>query len=117
MAIEIVCACGKTYRVKDEYAGKTLKCPACHAQISVPETGAGEAGWDPAFNRDKFLLRQKAIAISEKYYVWDEQGDKILFVLRPAHPHSRTGGTSGPSVRPICPCIPELSSAPLGSSD
>lgn len=38
-----------------------------------------------AFNRDKFLLRQKVMSISSKYYVWDEQGRSILFVERPAH--------------------------------
>lgn len=40
---------------------------------------------DPAFDRDKFLLRQKHLAISEKYDVWDEEGNPILFVERPAH--------------------------------
>lgn len=40
---------------------------------------------DPAFDRDKFLLRQKHLAISEKYYVWDEQQNNILYIERPAH--------------------------------
>jgi len=40
---------------------------------------------DPVFNRDKFLLRQKAIAISAKYFVWDERGQTIMFIVRPAH--------------------------------
>lgn len=40
---------------------------------------------NPAFNRDKFLLRQKLLSIGEKYYVWDEQGQVILFMERPAH--------------------------------
>jgi uncharacterized protein YxjI len=37
------------------------------------------------FDRDKFLLRQKKIAINAKYAVWDESGRPILFVERPAH--------------------------------
>ena len=37
------------------------------------------------FDRDQFLLRQKHFSISEKYYVWDERGEPLLFVERPAH--------------------------------
>jgi len=40
---------------------------------------------DPAFDRDTFLLRQQMLKISEKYDVCDEQGNKIVFVERPAH--------------------------------
>jgi uncharacterized protein YxjI len=39
---------------------------------------------NPLFNRDKFLLRQKALAIKEKYYVTDDQGMPLMFVERPA---------------------------------
>jgi len=39
---------------------------------------------DPVFDRDKFLLRQKALAIKEKYYVTDDQGSPLMFVERPA---------------------------------
>jgi uncharacterized protein YxjI len=42
-------------------------------------------GGDPAFDRDIFLLRQQMLKISEKYDVGDEQGNKIIFVERPAH--------------------------------
>jgi uncharacterized protein YxjI len=42
-------------------------------------------GVDPVFLRSKFLLRQKHLAISEKYYVWDEGGEDILYIERPAH--------------------------------
>lgn len=40
---------------------------------------------DPVFLRSKFLLRQKHLSISEKYYVWDDAGEEILFIERPAH--------------------------------
>lgn len=40
---------------------------------------------DPAFDRDKFLLRQKHLSLSEKYYVWDETEQVILFIQRPSH--------------------------------
>lgn len=40
---------------------------------------------DPVFNRDKFLLRQKVLTLSEKYDVCDEDGQAILFIERPMH--------------------------------
>jgi uncharacterized protein YxjI len=40
---------------------------------------------DPAFDRDRFLLRQKVMTIHEKYTVWDEEGQAIVFVERPGH--------------------------------
>ena len=39
----------------------------------------------PAFDRDRFLLRQKLMTFSEKYVVWDDQQRPILFIERPAH--------------------------------
>ena len=86
MPISVTCKCGASYTLGDEFAGLTAPCPVCKAQIQVP-TGAVISGSpnDPAFNRDKFLLRQKFVAISEKYYVWDEEGKTILFVERPRH--------------------------------
>lgn len=47
--------------------------------------GASPAAPDPAFDRTRFLLRQKALTVHEKYDVWDEGGRPILFVERPAH--------------------------------
>ncbi len=55
---------------------------------------AGGASLDPAFDRDRFLLRQKALSLHEKYLVWDEQGQPILFVERPAH-HLKALGAAG----------------------
>jgi uncharacterized protein YxjI len=43
------------------------------------------AALDPAFDRTRFLLRQKALTVHERYVVWDESGQPILFVERPAH--------------------------------
>ncbi len=49
------------------------------------EEAADRPELDLVFMRKKFLLRQKHLAISEKYYVWDEGGKVILFIQRPAH--------------------------------
>lgn len=86
--IEVHCDCGATYALKDELQGKKVKCPDCGA-VSVAGAGAGapdfDEGLDRAFRRDKFLLRQKHLALGEKYFVWDEAGGTLLFVERPAH--------------------------------
>jgi hypothetical protein len=39
---------------------------------------------DAVFGRDVFLMRQK-VAIDERYTVTDEQGQPLLYILRPAH--------------------------------
>jgi len=45
---------------------------------------SGPRKTDSVFDRDKFLLRQKALAIKEKYYVTDAAGQPLVFVERPA---------------------------------
>jgi uncharacterized protein YxjI len=102
MAISVACSsCGFKYSLKDEFAGKMVRCAKCEEVIQVGHppvaaaplaTGqaAGMAGasgvrGDPVFDRDRFLLRQKHLSISEKYVVSDDQGRAILFVLRPSH--------------------------------
>jgi uncharacterized protein YxjI len=57
--------------------------PALEKPSSAPPP-ASNSETDPVFDRDKFLLRQKAIAIKEKYYVTDEAGSALMFVERPA---------------------------------
>jgi uncharacterized protein YxjI len=84
MTITVNCRCGAQYNLKDEYSGKTVKCKQCNTTIAVPHLTI-ESQSDPAFDRDKFLLRQKHFAISAKYDVWNEQGNPILFIERPAH--------------------------------
>lgn len=87
MPVAATCPCGASFTLKDEFAGRTVQCTQCGQAIRV----AGTAGPPPflpgggVFDRDQFLLRQKHFSISEKYYVWDEQGNVILFVERPAH--------------------------------
>jgi uncharacterized protein YxjI len=84
MSILATCTCGQSYDLKDEYAGALMQCPTCgnQFQASGPPT---LRGGDPAFSQDKYLLRQKHLSISQKYFVWDERGENLLFVLRPAH--------------------------------
>ncbi len=41
MPIQIKCQCGKALAVKDEFAGKAVKCPACGNGIRVPAPSGG----------------------------------------------------------------------------
>jgi uncharacterized protein YxjI len=70
-----------------------MRCPNCNSTLVVGQPAqAGASAAEPGgtvpgggvFDRDKFLLRQQHLAINEKYYVNDEQGNAILYVERPA---------------------------------
>ena len=98
MPITLTCTgCGKSFRLRDEMAGRKVRCPECEAIQVVParrSRGSHRSSCDsdsaagqlhPAFDRDRFLLRQKLMTISEKYVVWDDEQRPILFIERPAH--------------------------------
>jgi hypothetical protein len=40
MPIGVSCTCGKSFHVKDELAGKKIKCPVCQAVVEVPAASA-----------------------------------------------------------------------------
>lgn len=86
MPVQYQCACGGSYSLRDEFAGRMVECPRCGASGQAPAVGAPltpESQADPVFDRDVFLLKQKALALNEKYYVADESGQKIAFIERP----------------------------------
>ena len=89
MAVRVLCQCGTSYELKDEFAGRLVQCPQCGRENRAPALSVSPApmttAGDPVFDRDVFLLRQQFLKISEKYDVCDEQGNKIVFVERPAH--------------------------------
>jgi DNA-directed RNA polymerase subunit RPC12/RpoP len=37
VTIEVACDCGRTFKVRDELAGRTGRCPDCDARIRIPE--------------------------------------------------------------------------------
>jgi uncharacterized protein YxjI len=51
----------------------------------APQQRSVDGSIDIAFQRDKFLLRQKRVSIKEKYSVADEHGRDIIYVERPQH--------------------------------
>lgn len=55
MSMSIPCICGKKLRVKDELAGKRVKCPACSRVVTIPksiptDSAAAAAMEDAAFS-------------------------------------------------------------------
>src|ERR671914_1202391 len=86
MSLAVQCQCGNSYELKDEYAGRLVRCPKCQAVSRAERSGyTANSQADPVFDRDIFLLRQKHLAINEKYTVSDESGTPIVYVERPAH--------------------------------
>ncbi len=89
----VVCQCGNSLPLTAELAGETVACPKCQHPLAVPfaaqpaamTPGKPSLQGDPAFERDVFLLRQKHLALNEKYVVWDEKAQPILFIERPTH--------------------------------
>jgi DNA-directed RNA polymerase subunit M/transcription elongation factor TFIIS len=47
MPIAVACQCGKTLNVRDELAGKAVKCPACQQILKVPAAGKPATGKPP----------------------------------------------------------------------
>ena len=86
MPVVVSCRCRNTYTLKDEYAGKLVECPECGAVNKAGESSLSpKSQADGVFNRDIFLLRQKHFSINQKYQVSDEEGNAILFVMRPTY--------------------------------
>src|SRR5262249_28044137 len=99
MPVEVTCdQCQAHYTLKDEYAGKKVRCKECGNALVVPgldTSGDGapsvDRGYHPAFAPDKFLMNQNGISVSEKYYIFDERQNPILYIERPAHFFRRLG--------------------------
>ena len=55
-----------------------MSLPVPHVAAAPP----GQSSNSGLFDRDRFLLLQKHLALSETYRVFDEQGQPIMFVKR-----------------------------------
>jgi hypothetical protein len=88
--VVVSCVCGEVYELRPEYAGRLLECPRCGRHLRAGRApGAPRLAGpteDPAFDRDVFLLRQRAFSITSKYEVWTEDGRPLLYVERPTYP-------------------------------
>jgi hypothetical protein len=54
MAITVTCACGQGFRVKDDLAGKNIKCPKCGQALAIPDpqSAGGELSLDDLMKLD-----------------------------------------------------------------
>jgi len=43
MPIELTCQCGRALVLRDELAGKTIRCPQCQGELTVPAAAAAPA--------------------------------------------------------------------------
>jgi hypothetical protein len=97
MPITLTCpGCAKIFHLRDEMAGRKVRCPECETIQVVPalfpdevaltlDTDEATDGLHAAFDRERFLFRQKLMTLSEKYVVWDDRERPILFIERPAY--------------------------------
>jgi hypothetical protein len=70
MSVTVTCECTNTFSLKDEFAGRVVKCPNCGRSVARGDTTfTPESQADPVFGRDVFLLRQQALRINERYNV------------------------------------------------
>ena len=100
----MICSCPKcnaSYDLKDELVGKNLECPNCKAQfIANPGNPPGTTSMNSAeknltekwiFGKNKYGIKQKKIAINEKYYIKDEENNDLFFSVRRIHFWRRVG--------------------------
>jgi predicted Zn finger-like uncharacterized protein len=92
MPIHVTCdLCRSEFVLKDEFGGRRVRCQSCQHVIQVPEAAYTparervERGYHRGFDRDRFFVNQKRLSIGEKYYVYDENQQPVLFIERPAH--------------------------------
>lgn len=51
MPITVACSCGKKLAAKEEYAGRTLKCPGCGKGVKIPSAAGSTVGKGGAAKR------------------------------------------------------------------
>lgn len=73
MPIRVSCACGKHLTVKDELAGKAVKCPGCQKPVRVPAAVGKTAATRPAAARPA-AAASPALAGGELDDLFDEAG-------------------------------------------
>jgi hypothetical protein len=52
MPIPLTCACGRSLRIKDDLAGRNIKCPQCGAVLTVPTPDPAAEGGSAAPQQD-----------------------------------------------------------------
>tara|TARA_R110002049_G_scaffold72490_3_gene187287 strand:- start:61578 stop:62372 length:795 start_codon:yes stop_codon:yes gene_type:complete len=74
MPIRIKCPCGKALAVKDEMAGKAVKCPGCGKVIRVPAAGQPQQAMIPAASPQPAAQLPSTATSSSLQDLFDEEG-------------------------------------------
>jgi len=120
MPIQVTCDCGRSFRVKDELAGRKLRCTGCQSVLSVPPAAAPQAAPpQPATPRDvdeealNILLTETPGAVVSRR----AESSRSEAPSRPAgDPASITASRPKPPVpRPVLPTPSKSRPAPKDS--
>jgi hypothetical protein len=57
MPIAVACKCGKKFRVKDEMAGRAVRCPGCRQPLRIPGGVGGGRSAAPQIDEQAALLK------------------------------------------------------------
>jgi len=99
MSIKTTCSgCNATYQLKDELAWKKRKCTNCWRIINIPNINIEKVDKEEVsvenndkidkvkekwvFSHNLYWIKQKRIAINEKYFIRDKDNNELLFSLR-----------------------------------
>src|SRR5687768_7913425 len=99
MPIPVKCDCGRALRLKDELAGKKIRCPGCSAVVMVPQSDAPTDAEDEALN---LLMEAPDEPAPRSRYVPDDPPpatDAVQPPPRPSPPAFRKPEPPKPAVK------------------
>jgi len=92
MTILAICKnCDTNFKLKNDYAWKIVECSNCLWEIEVTdiekeeEKSSNVINKEWVFSHDIYWIKQKRIAINEKYFIRDKDNNELLFSLRKAY--------------------------------
>jgi hypothetical protein len=65
MAIAVTCRCGKKFKVKDELAGKVVRCPQCQIPLRIPNRQAKPGGPSASATDERANVEAALLKIEE----------------------------------------------------
>ncbi len=95
MSIKVICSnCNTNFELKNELAWKRWKCSNCWEIIEIPNENINNekteenkiiSNENSIFSHNIYWIKQKKIAINEKYFIRDKDNNDLLFSLRKAY--------------------------------
>src|SRR5262249_10282604 len=83
MPIAVTCGCGRAMRVKDEVAGKKIRCPACSAVLTVSKPETPKDAEEEAL---QMLMEEGAEPTTPDHHVTDAPSPATDSISRPPKP-------------------------------